>query len=111
MLAAVNIDLFALTSGDTFADGTKQHRAAYLYLCKHAHKYIYQNVEPRLEETPSLAGGYEFYEELGGEVAKIIQDNAQTVNESSGEICTVHVDADLDTDNVNQSWIREDLNA
>jgi hypothetical protein len=106
VLASENIDLSKLRGGDTFADGTRVHRTAYLRLREHARNYIHQGMQPALEETPSPAGGYRFYEEMDGVIARIVRENAQTVIQSSGEIRTIPIHMGPAPD---PNWVREDL--
>jgi hypothetical protein len=53
-------------------------------------------VQPILKETPSLKGGYKYYERKGGAMAKLFCENAQTVIQRSGEIHTMQVLVNLE---------------
>ena len=108
ILALEGIDLTKLKGGDSLADYTKLHTIAYLKLRQHVCNYIDSGIQPFLEETLALEGGYEFYERREGAIAQLIQENAQTIIQSSSEICTIPILLQLE---YNPNQVHKDLSA
>jgi hypothetical protein len=90
-LASEGIDLSTVRGGSVLATGVKLYKVAYCCLRSHLRNYIHQNMQPLLEETPSPAGGYQYYEEMDGVIAQLIRENAQTVLENGGQIRTMPI--------------------
>ena len=77
-LATADIDLSKLRRHQLVPGSGKKrlYKVAYLLLRTQLQCYIDAGTEPKLQETPPPAGGYQYYKRRGRAIAQLIYKNA-----------------------------------